>query len=262
LLKGLGRLLLWCALGLVLLRGVADLLSTEPTAPPAPAAAAPAAWPDDEARAFAIDFARAYLGSAALEDFAAPELLASLPPELPDDAKPQTVRAAAVAGTASLDDRHALVTVAATLEDGTRYVAVPVGRDEAGALTVYDLPSFDAPPAQASLPATQGEPLTGAEGTQIEDVVERFLSAFLAGEAEELDYLAPTGAQLGALEQEHELIGMVSVVQVGTATADAREVLASVRAREVETGAVYALRYRLELVREDRWYVAAVNKER
>jgi hypothetical protein len=38
-------------------------------------------------------------------------------------------------------------------------------------------------------------------------------------------------------------------------------VLATVRAGDVETKAVYALRYRLRLVRADRWYVAAINKE-
>ena len=35
--------------------------------------------------------------------------------------------------------------------------------------------------------------------------------------------------------------------------------LATVRARDAATGATYGLRYRLELVREDRWLVAAVN---
>jgi hypothetical protein len=268
LLKGLGRLILWCALALVLARGVADLLRTEPAPPPArEAAAATVVWPDDEARAFAVEFARAYLSYTprdrdALTSFAAPELAASMAPDQPDDAEPQTVLTATVAGTASLDDRHALVTVAATLDTGTRYLSVPVGRDTAGALAVYDLPSFEPPPAHASLPATQGEPLTGVERSQIEDVVERFMRAFLAGEAEELDYLAPTGVQIGALAEPHELVGVVSVAQVGPGAADAREVLATVHAREDGTGAVYPLRYRLELVRDDRWYVAAVNKER
>ena len=38
-----------------------------------------------------------------------------------------------------------------------------------------------------------------------------------------------------------------------------REVLATVRAKDAMTGATYGLRYRLRLVREDRWLVAAVN---
>jgi Conjugative transposon protein TcpC len=257
LLKGLGRVVLWCALVVVLLRGVADLFGAEAAAPPARGAvAAPAAWPDDEARAFAVDFARAYLGGSPLADYVTPELAASIAPELSDDAEPPDVPTATVAGIAAIDDRHALVTVAAG--DG-RYLAVPVGRDPQGALAVYDLPSFEAPPGRASLPATQGEPPTGVERSQIEDVVDRFLRAFLAGRADELDYLAPTGARLGALGAPLEAVGMASLVQVGPGTADAREVLATIRARDAEAGVVYALRYRLQLVREDRWYVAAVN---
>jgi Conjugative transposon protein TcpC len=267
LLKALGRVVLWCVLGLLLLRGVADLLRADETAPPARGSvAAPAAWPDDQARAFAVDFARTYLAYSprdrderALAAFVLPELAASIVPEQPGDAERQVVQTATVAGTTALDDRHALVTVAATVSSGTRYLAVPVGRDARGALVVYDLPSFEPPPARASLPATQGEPLTGADRSQIEDVVERFLRSFLAGRPDELDYLAPTGAQLGALAHEHEVVGVVSLAQVGPAAADTREVVATVRARDSKTGAVYALRYRLRLVREDRWYVAAVN---
>ena len=47
---------------------------------------------------------------------------------------------------------------------------------------------------------------------------------------------------------------------VGGGDARERTVVAPVRARDVATGAVYGLRYRLRLVRGDRWYVAAVNQ--
>jgi Conjugative transposon protein TcpC len=270
LLKGLGRGVLWCVVALLLLRGAADLLATTEPPPPARGSQAPpAAWPDDEARAFAVDFARAYLGSDRshveagpepkhLEAFVAPELAATIAPEYEE---PQEVQSATVARTTTLDARHALVTVAATVEDTTRYLAVPVGRDAGGALAVYDLPSFAPPPARAQLPAPRAEPLTGAERSQIEAVLERFFEAYLAGRTDELEYLSPAGTRLGALGQEHELVGLLSLSQAGPGTADAKDVLATVRARDVETKAVYALRYRLRLVRADRWYVAAINKE-
>jgi len=261
LLKGLGRVVLWCVVALLLVRGAADLLATaEPPPPAAGSHAPPAAWPDDEARAFAVDFARAYLGSEPrlAEAFVAPELAASIAPEYEE---PQEVQAATVARTAAIDGRHALVTVAATVSSDTRYLAVPVGRDAAGGLTVYDLPSFAPPPARAQLPAPRAEPLTGAERPQIEAVLERFFEAFLAGRTDELEYLSPAGTRLGALAQEHELVGLPSLAQAGPAPDDAKDVLATVRARDVETRAVYALRYRLRLVRADRWYVAAINKE-
>ena len=51
----------------------------------------------------------------------------------------------------------------------------------------------------------------------------------------------------------------MSVALARPAAGRTREVLATVRARDPQGGAVYALRYRLRLVRGDRWYVAAVN---
>src|SRR4051794_13744093 len=62
LLKHLGRVVLWLLVLVLLLRGVGSVLEQRPSATaassPKPAAVT---WPDDEARAFASDFARAYL---------------------------------------------------------------------------------------------------------------------------------------------------------------------------------------------------------
>jgi hypothetical protein len=38
-----------------------------------------------------------------------------------------------------------------------------------------------------------------------------------------------------------------------------REVLVTVRARDAASGATYTLAYRVRLVRDDRWLVAALN---
>jgi len=124
---------------------------------------------------------------------------------------------------------------------------------------VYDLPSFAAPPARGQPAALPIEPLAGAERAQIEDVLGRFFRAFLAGRADELEYLAPAGVRIGALGQPHELVGLVSVALARPAAGRTREVLATVRARDPQSEAVYSLRYRLRLVRRDRWYVEAVN---
>src|SRR3954447_14246430 len=84
LLKRLGRVLLWLLVVVLLLRGLAGVL--DPRAQgrvvqaPRPASIA---WPDDEARAFAAGFARAYLSfrprhadqsARAVQAFTAPEL--------------------------------------------------------------------------------------------------------------------------------------------------------------------------------------------
>ena len=71
----------------------------------------------------------------------------------------------------------------------------------------------------------------------------------------------PAGVRIGALGQPHELVGVASLALARPAAARASgRCVATVRARDVATGAVYGLRYRLRLVREDRWYVAAVNQ--
>ena len=61
------------------------------------------------------------------------------------------------------------------------------------------LPSLAAPPARASVPASSLESVPARERGAIEDVVRRFLSAYLAGDAGALAYLAPSGVRIGAL---------------------------------------------------------------
>jgi hypothetical protein len=178
----------------------------------------------------------------------------------------QVVQALSTARVVQLGDRQALITVSAALalEDGgaTRLLTVPVGRDARGGLAVVDLPSFAAPTSRAEVGGVRSEPLTGAARAQIEDVLERFFSAYLAGKAGELEYLTPAGVRLGALEAPHELVGLGSLAQVAGGSGRTRVVVATVRARDVQTRAVFTLRYRLRLVRGDRWYVQAVNTSR
>jgi len=273
LLKRLGRALLWTLVLVLLVRGLAGVL--EPRDPASVVQAprsASASWPDDASRAFAADFARAYLSFSprnrdayvrGLQAFAAPDLAGSLAPEFGERTRRQAVSAVTVAGATALDDRHALVTVAATVTTdeavATRYLAVPVARDGRGGLVISDLPSFAAPPERASLETAPVEPLATGERTGIEDVLSRFFRAYLAGDARELEYLVPAGERIGALGQRHELLDVTSLSLAAPAVGRKREVVATLRARDVATRAVYALRYRLRLVRRDRWYVAAVN---
>jgi hypothetical protein len=273
LLKRIGRALLWCVLLVLLLRGAADLMAVEEAVPVArEVRPVLPAWPDDEARAFAQDFARVYLGwsprnldgyARALAPFVAPELQASVVPELREGGPVQTVQGVTVARTARVDERRALITVAALVavkQPVLRYLAVPVARDAGGGLVVYDLPSLVAPPARGELPPASLEPMSGTERAEIEGVLNRFFKAFLSGSADELEYLVPAGTRMGALGQPHELVGAVSVALARPASGSTRDVLAAVRARDVRSGVVFSLRYRVRLVRGDRWYVAAINQ--
>jgi hypothetical protein len=268
--KRLGRAVLWLLVLVLLLRGLASVLEPrEPSAVVAAPRPAVAAWPDDGVRAFAADFARAYLtyspsdpdaSADAVRAFVAPELASSVVPEYAEDAPRRAVGSVSVARVQRIDDSRALVTVAAAATGGTRYLTVPVARDARGGLVVSDLPSLAAPPARALVPAVSFESVPAGERSAIEDVVSRFVAAYLAGDPGGLSYLVPAGMRMDALGSEHELVDVVSVALVAPPQGRTREVMATVRARDAATGATYGLRYRLRLVREDRWLVAAVNK--
>ena len=84
LLKRLGRAVLWLLVLVLLLRGVASVMEPRTPTTASTAAAKPAApaWPDDGVRAFASDFARAFLtynpkdpdaSAAAIRAFVGPE---------------------------------------------------------------------------------------------------------------------------------------------------------------------------------------------
>ena len=266
--KRLGRAVLWLLVLVLLLRGLASVMAPRETeAVPSAARPAAVAWPDDEARAFAADFARAYLTYApsdpeasadAVRAFVAPELASSVVPQYGEDAPRRAVGSVSIARAVRMDESHALITVAASATGGTRYLSVPVARDARGGLVVSDLPSLAAPPARASVPASVSESLPVGERGAIEDVVSRFMADFLAGDGGALSYFTPSGVRIDALGQAHELVEVTGLALARPAQGRVREVLATVRARDA-AGVVMELRYRLRLVREDRWLVAAVN---
>jgi hypothetical protein len=124
-LKGVGRALLWALVVILLLRGVAGVLAQDTDAPASRPPARPAAaavWPDDAARAFAADFARAYLSwspehperyEEAVAPFVSADVAGTIQPTFGDEAPRQVVQATSIARVVALDTSHALVTVAA-----------------------------------------------------------------------------------------------------------------------------------------------------
>jgi hypothetical protein len=274
LLGGAGRLTLWLVVGLLLIRGIGTLGATDSARAPQPSRAVPVAvWPDDAARALAVEFATAYLthtpgenpdaATQRLTALAAPDLAGDLAPQFDRDAPAQAVRSATVARTVTLDGQHALVTVAATLADGgqldTRRLTVSVARDKSGGVVVDQLTSFASAPTRAALAPREAEPLIGADRGAIEAVLGRFLRAYIAGDTGGLAYLVAPGVRITAAADRLELRSLASFTVVGPAAGARRGVLATVLARDPQTRALYVLRYRVELVRRDRWYVAAIN---
>lgn len=273
LLRAVGRGVLWLAVAVVLLRGLASIFGGDADADarrPTDAASA-SSFPDAEAQAFAVSFARAYLTFApGRQEWVAPSLGPYLAPrlredaglEVPESGPAQIVEQATVARTKSLGSRRGLVTVATTVSSDvvtTRYLTVPVARDEFGGLAVQDYPSFSPPPARANVEDAAVQPLPAAEQRRIEALLERFFPVYFAGPARQLDYFLSPGTRLRALPEHYSFLGLDSVEQASGGRSARRVVIAAAEVRDRRTGASFALSYRIALERRDRWYVTGLN---
>ena len=136
---------------------------------------------------------------------------------------------------------------------------MPVARDDAGGLVVSDLPAFAAPPPRAAVSAQELEPLSGPDRAAIEDLLSRFFTAFLAGDGDQLAYLVPSGTRIEAVAAPLELEGVDAVSVIPGGGSGGRWLLVSLRARDRDAEVVYGLRYRVRVVRGDRWYVASLD---
>lgn len=264
-----GRVVLWLGVLLLVARGVASVAAREKE-PTSARVRAVAEWPDEAVRAWAVEFATAYLTldprdpvgrRAALEALATPEV-AGTSAAIDAEGGRQTVVSATVERATRVDDSHALVTVAARMGGApvrTVRLTVPMARDMLGGLVVDDLPALGGQPGRAEVSSASGEPMLGAERAAIGDVVTRFLRAFVAGDRAGLVYLAPPGVAVQASAGGFELLEVGSVASIGPEAGRVRVVLVSVRVRDRVSRTVLALRYRVGLVQRDRWYVAAVN---
>ena len=177
-----------------------------------------------------------------------------------------------VARTATVDAkevsrRYWAVTVAAEVlipegggyrRAGTRFYQVGVAGAEAAAYVATSLPAEVPPPATLGAPPLQVGALERVRpGDAVADAVERFASAFLAGEGELVRYVAPD-APLRAVSPPPFVAVKVTDLAVHDIAGPpaAKEVLAAVRATD-SAGRVQILHYSLELAeRSGRWEVA------
>jgi hypothetical protein len=263
-----GRAVLWAFVLLVFSRGLAELVRGPQRAQVStPSQASTVAFPDEEARAFAISFARTYLSilpgrerrrEQALEPFFAEGVGERAAARVPFHGPSVAVSQATVARELPVGNGRALVTVAASMNDGrTVFLSVPIARDEHGGLAVFDLPSFSAPPGAGRIDASEPVPLTGGEADAIGDVVRRFLEAYVGGAApDSLSYYLTSQARVAPMGAGLQLASVEEIAREPDAPAG--ELLVSVRVREAMSRTVYPQRFRLTVVKRDRWYVAAV----
>jgi hypothetical protein len=260
-LRAAGRLALWALVGLLLVRGIAGVL-TEPR-PESPVADDQSGLSDPATGAFAVRFARTYLtepSPQALAPFLAPGTSVPTHNQIGTDAVAQ-VEQAEVAGVRDLGRGEAIVTVACVLDDArTLYLAVPIVREDAAEVAALGVPALVAGPAGVGEGAEAPRPLAGSDAREIAELVRRFLPVYLsAASADDLAYLLAPAARVTPPGGGFELIAVAGVKQLGGGVGPRRTAVATARVRDAASGAVYPLAYRLQLARRDRWYVEAVE---
>jgi hypothetical protein len=258
-LRGAGRIVLWAAIGLLLVRGLISVASGPGAGDSAPARGG-GVGPAEEA--FAIRFARAYLA-----DPTAPALRVLLAEgaQLGIGRRPraggEVVAQAEVSTVQKLGGGRSVLTVACELRDSrTLYLAVPIARTEAGEVAALGAPSLVAAPKAAGVKAQRPRPLAGGDARQIAALVRRFLSSYVeAGSAGELAYFLAPGAFAAPLGGSVRFLSVVAIGQAGPGEGPRRTVIARIRVEDLASGAIYPLAYRLALVRLSRWYVAELQ---
>ncbi len=264
-----GRVVLWAFVGLVLIRGLGAILGGgDATDRNATVAAQERRFPDDEARAFAVRFTHTYLGGSKKQPeryrrevgaFLAEDLRERATTVLPETGSEGRVVWATVARESALGQRRALITVAVSIGETVRYLTVPVARDGAGGLVVFDLPSLSAAPGRGTVDAAEPAALPDAQARPITDLVTRFLQAYVAGgDRAALSYFLAPGARLVQMSRGLEVVGVEQVARDPYPARRGVGVVALVRVRDRTTGGELVLRYRLTLVERERWYVQVV----
>ncbi len=262
-------MVLWAFVGLVLIRGLSAIFGGGDATDRSTAAAVDERrFPDDEARAFAVRFTHTYLGGSKQEpETDRREVAAFLAEDLRDRATtvlPETGSGARVAwGTVAreslLGRSRALITVAVSTGEAVRYLTVPVARDRAGGLVVFDLPSLSAAPSRGAVDVPDPLALSETQARPITDLVTRFLKAYVAGgDRAALAYFLAPGARLVQMSRGLEVIGVEQVARDPYPARRGVGVVALVRVRDRVSDAELVLRYRLTLVERERWYVQVV----
>ncbi|ADB49870.1 conjugal transfer protein [Conexibacter woesei] len=239
------------------LAGLRAIVAGPPAPPPARTIVAPAG--DQGATSFAEAFARAYLSFDADDPEArvralAPFVSAGLDEDAgvrPGDGVRQRVDWTAVLGERRDGDRR-LVTVMAQTDGGTVYLSVPVVRDGRGFLAIA------APPALVGPPAIDRERTAPAE-ERVEDAA----LAEVAGRALE-NYLAANQSNLLADLSPDAVVSLpgrpltLDRVDDLTWVTPGRRIAVQVDASD-DRSTSWTLRYELDVLHRDRWYVRSLQ---
>jgi Conjugative transposon protein TcpC len=218
---------------------------------------------DEGAQAYAESFVRAYLTWDAAHPEQRPQRLATFgAPWIGDDAglqpadgSSQEVRWTSIVGTRTEAGGRRIVTVAADTSAGLRYLSVPVKRDRRGFIGLAGYPALVGPPAvaKATTPPKDASD-DDLQDTPLGGVARRAVGNYLAGaKTNLLADLAPD-AVVSLPAQPMRLTELNTVTWV----VRNRRVAAEVVARDPQ-GTAWTLRYELDVLKRDRWYVRSIE---
>jgi hypothetical protein len=246
------------ALGCVALLALAGLRAAlAPTAAP-PTAQGPTAGADQAVQSFAEGFARAYLSWDPDDpELREQRLSAFLSQALDSDGgfSPSGL-AREVNWTAVVAERRAVrattVVVVAEVDRELVYLAVPVDRDERGFMSVAAYPALvGAPASNADIEPPAEEEL---EDSELRAVCERAVRNYLAGERRNLAADLADGAVVSLPARSLRVDSVESVTWV----APGRRVAVQLQAEQTG-GTQWTLRYELDVMRRERWYVRQLH---
>jgi hypothetical protein len=265
-----GRVLLWLALGLILLRGVVAMVEG-PGAHPSSSSHV-ASFPTAQASAFARQYALSYLTYSAAAPGAWAASLAGFSPAgsgAPadmsgwDDSGTQQAIAAESWGVTQDSPTSASVEVAALVspKGGAEhwvYLQVPVVTS-AGGFAVAATPVFVGGPPQA--PAPSPPPFNSDEGlsNQLQGMVSAFFAAYGSSNTAELSYFLAPGSAVAPLGGSLRFSSLASLA-VGSSTTTTHPGVAAVVWKDPASGASFTQDYSLRLSEQGgRWYVATMG---
>jgi Conjugative transposon protein TcpC len=254
-----GRLALWAAVGLLLVRGASAELAEPSGGGDGARRGGPAG--DPATSAFAVRFARLFFEAPSSAELSSLYVPGSAPAQVAPGAEGTAVVQAEVAGIHDLGGGQETITVACQVEDGSAlFLAVPIVRASAGEVAATGAPALVAGPAIIAEAPEDLRPLAGQDSAAIGDLLRRFLPAyFKAQSGADLTYLLASGAEVAPPGGGFELQGVDGLKQLGEGEGGRRTVVAEVAVRDTESEATYQLAYRIEVVRAGRWYVQRVE---
>jgi hypothetical protein len=259
-LRSVGRVALWAAVGLLLVRGAEGVLAAPAEGDPRRPVGRPG--PGAATEATAAGFARAWLEGPDPHELSAYLAEGVHLGRGTAPSEPGQVGQADVVADENLGGGRWVLTVSCDLRDArTLNLAVPIVRPKAGEAAVMGAPSIVAVPAVAGADPERPRPLAGPDADAISELVAKFVPAYLSsGNSKELSYLVAPGSVVVPLAGQLELISAGQVDQLGDGERPRRELIAAARVREPVSGATYPASYRLSVLeRSGRWYVAAVE---